>query len=210
MFEMTRHHLRQLRYRWLSWRAEPLYLLLERMYQCDPTPLANVTPHPQQRGFLLTNFSCPDFARYRGREIAFFNQRQVAVYWLPGAQHSGGGHVPSGDYNVTVDGHALRRAVQLQVSKDDEQTRICSVTVPQRRSRSVQGGFISFAIITRELHYLALHWLEQMPARLEDVEDVAQLHEVLGYAQRLPGQVQLNVKVKALLAAVQARQGGCR
>ena len=36
MFEMTRHHLRQVRYRWLSWRADPLYLLFERMYRCDP------------------------------------------------------------------------------------------------------------------------------------------------------------------------------
>lgn len=210
MFEMTRHHLRQLRYRWLSWRDEPLYLLLERMYQCDPQPLANVTPHPQQRGFLLTNFSCPDFARYRGREIAFFNPRQVAVYWLPGAQHSGGGYVASGDYSVTVGGHALRRAVQLQVSKDDEHTRIHSVTVPPRRSSSVQGGFISFTIIARELRHLALHWLEQMPTRLEHVEDLAQLHELLGDARQLPGQVLLNVKAEALLAAVQARQGGRR
>lgn len=208
MFEMTRHHLRQVRYRWLSWRAEPLYLLLERMYHCNPEPLSTVTPHPGQRGFLLTNFTCPDFAQYRGREIAFFNERQVAVYWLPGAQHSAGGFVPSGDYSVTVAGHALRRPVQLQVRKDDQRTEIRTVELPSGKIKSVQGGFISFSIIARELRCLALHWLEHMHSRLDRVEDPARLRELVAYAESIPGQNQLHLKAHALLAALQARQGG--
>lgn len=208
MFDMTRHHLRQFRFRWLAWRADPLYLLFERMYQLDPQPLDTVSPHPGQRGFLLTHFSCADFARYRGREIAFFNERQVAVYWLPGAAHSGGGYVPSGQYSVTVAGHALRRPLQLLVHKDDEQTRIHAVTLQSRGLKSVQGGFISFAIITRELHCLMLLWLERMQWRLDDIDDCGPLRDLLDCARQLPGQTQMKASADALMTALVHRTGG--
>lgn len=208
MFDMTRHHLRQFRFRWLAWRADPLYLLFERMYRLDPEPLDTVTPHPGQRGFLLTQFSCPDFACYRGREIAFFNEHQVAVYWLPGATHSGGGFVPTGQYSVTVAGHALRRPLQLLVRKDDEQTRIHSVTLQSRSEKSVQGGFISFTIIARELRCLVLHWLERMLSRLDGIEDSGPLCELIECARRLPGQVHVNARADALMAAVVQKTGG--
>lgn len=210
MFDMTRHHLRQFRFRWLAWRPDPLYLLFERMYQFDPGPLDTVTPHPGQRGFLLTQFSCPDFACYRGREIAFFNERQVAVYWLPGAAHSGGGFVPTGQYSVTVAGHALRRPLQLLVRKDDEQTRIRSVTLQSRSVKSVQGGFISFTIIARELRCLILHWLECMPSRLDSIKDSGPLLELIDCARQLPGQAPVKASADTLMAALAQQTGGRR
>ncbi|MCG8291809.1 hypothetical protein [Pseudomonas entomophila] len=202
MFEMTRHHLRQVRYRWLAWRADPLYLLFERMYRCDPAALPTVTPHPSQRGFLLSHFSCADFAQYRGREIAFFNQRQVAVYWLPGAAHSGGGHVIDGDYEVTVAGHAVRQPVRLQVRKEAQRTSIRAVTTDARRADRVQGGFIAFAIIARELRCLALQWLEQLPRRLEQGGVAEGWRQVLEQARQLPGESEVRRQAEqALLSA---------
>ncbi|KTT03114.1 hypothetical protein SB14R_18135 [Pseudomonas oryzihabitans] len=201
MFEMTRHHLRQVRYRWLSWRAEPLYLLFEGIYHCDPSALPMITPHPTQRGFLLTEFSCEDFAQYRGREIAFFNQRQVAVYWLPGAAHSGGGHVADGDYEVTIAGHAVHRPVRVQVRKETKRTSIRSVISETRRDDRVQGGFIAFAIIARELRCLILLWLEQLPSRLVHWDDNQGLRQILEQATQLAGESEVRRKAMRLLQA---------
>lgn len=208
MFDMTRHHLRQARWRWLAWRADPLYLLVERMYHCDPEPLTTVTPHPTQRGFLLSSFSCADFARYRGREIAFFNARQVAVYWLPGALHSGGGFVANGEHCVTLAGHALRRPVRVSVHKGDDDTQIRAVSTQAHRRDRVQGGFIAFALITRELHCLALQWLEYLHAHVGRLERSPSLREVIEQARRLPGRALLNARAEALLGALAQRTGG--
>ncbi|QXH58659.1 hypothetical protein [Pseudomonas maumuensis] len=199
MFEMTRHHLRQVRYRWLSWRADPLYLLFERMYRCDPGALPTVTPHPSQRGFLLTQFICADFVQYRGREIAFFNPRQVAVYWLPGAAHSGGGHVADGDYEVTVAGHAVRRPVRLQVRKEAQHTSIRAVASGARHADRVQGGFIAFAIIARELRCLTLQWLEQLPRRLAQGTVGQDWRQVLEQATQLVGERAVQRQAERLL-----------
>ncbi|WP_449432237.1 hypothetical protein [Pseudomonas putida] len=199
MLEMTRHHLRQLRYRWLSWRADPLYLLVERMYYCNPGAMPTVTPHPAQRGFLLAQFSCADFAQYCGREIAFFNQRQVAVYWLPGATHSGGGHVADGDYEVTVGGHALRRPLRLQVHKAASRTCIRAVATDASRAKRVQGGFIAFAIIARELHCLALQWLEHVPRQLEQGSPAQGWRQVLEQASQLPRHSEVRQRAERLL-----------
>lgn len=208
MFDMTRHHARQARWRWLAWRADPLYLLFERMYHCDPEPLPSVTPHPRQRGFLLSSFSCPDFARYRGREIAFFNARQVAVYWLPGARHSGGGYVANGEHHVTLAGHALHRPLRLTVHKDADDTQIRAVSVQAQRRDRVRGGFIAFAIIARELQCLVLQWLDYMHAHLGRLEHSPSLRALIEQARQLPDRALLNARAQALLDALAQRAGG--
>lgn len=205
MFEITKHRLRQIRYRWFQFSEDPLYLLFEKMYQYDPRPLHTVTPHPGERGFLLTHFICPDFARYRGREITFFNARHVAVYWLPGAAHSGGGYVQTGTYSVTVGGHAVKRPVELRVSKNDDATLIHSAVLQTRAAKPVQGGFISFKIIAKELQCLAQQWFTELNQQLDAVRDTPQLRDIIQAARGIAGYAELNAQADLLHMRLQTR-----
>lgn len=204
MFEMTKHRVRQVAYRWLAFSDDPLYLLFEKMYACDPRPLGSVTPHPGQRGFLLTNFICPDFARYRGREIAFFDSRHVAVYWMPGAVHSGGGYVKPGSYAVTVGGYAVKRPVELRIVKDDANTVIESIALKRGAVRA-DGGFISFKVIARELQCLARQWLAHVHAQFDSVQDSKQLRDVIAAARALTDHVDLGAQAELLQRRLNAR-----
>ncbi|CEE92071.1 hypothetical protein XNA1_2640002 [Xenorhabdus nematophila str. Anatoliense] len=188
MFKLTKHRLRQIGYRYLAFSEDPLYLVFEKMYQCDPRPLNNVIPHPAERGFLLTNFICPDFAPYRGKEVTFFNSRHAVVYWLPGAEHSGGGYVTPGIYSVIVGGYAVKQSVELCIVKNDENTVIQSAILQTRSVCSMEGGFISFKMIAKELQCLALQWLTQLHDQydqLNNTYDNKQLREVISAVQEL-------------------------
>lgn len=206
MLAFVRGKIRQAGYRWLKFSDEPLYLLFEKMYQCDPHSLRTVTPHPTERGFLVADFTHPRFIRYRGREIAFVNARHAAVYWLPGASHGGGGYVKSGVHAVTMGGHAMRPPVRLGVVKDDDNTEIRSVSLEKQSARSMDGCRISFQIIATELHCLARRWLARTHEQLDAVQDDASVREVIAAAQALRGFDDLGRLADSLRSRLDARR----
>ena len=210
MFAFVHSKIRQAGYRWLTFSDEPLYLLFEKMYQYDPRPLRTVMPHPMERGFLVANFTHPDFIRYRGREIAFFNARHVAVYWLPGALPSGGGYVKSGIYSVMMGGHAMRQPVRLNVAKDNENTVIRSVSLQTQPVRSMDGCRVSFSIIAKELHCLAEQWLTRMHEQFDTLQDDAALREVIAAARKLPGLADLDRLAASLQSRLDVRRDSMR
>ncbi|MCD6025805.1 MAG: hypothetical protein K0R08_324 [Solimicrobium sp.] len=205
MVEMAKHRLRQLGYRWLAFSENPLFLLFEKMYQYNPEHFPDVVPHPDERGFLLTNFICPEFACYRGREIVFFNARHVSVYWIPGAEHSAGGYVMPGNYSVTVGGYAIRRPVELLIVKDDENTIISSTKLQMQSGTSLEGGLISFGVIAKELHCLAQKWFSLLHGQTEMVHDTQQLRNVIKAAQTLSGYTDLRTQAVLLQRRLEAR-----
>ncbi|AEA65556.1 hypothetical protein [Burkholderia gladioli] len=201
MFTYLLAKLRQAGYRWLAFSDRPLYLLFEKMYRYDPRPLPGVVPDPDGLGFLVSDFTHPRLAPYRGLEIAFFNARHAVVYWLPGAAPSGAGRVPAGTHTVTMGGHALSRPLRLSVSKDARHTRIRSVVPQTSRTRSMPGCRIDFRILEAELHCLARHWLNTLHERAGGPGADEALREVLAAARALTGFDDL----VALAQALQAR-----
>ncbi|PMS23067.1 hypothetical protein C0Z18_02280 [Trinickia dabaoshanensis] len=178
---------RQAGYQWLAFADEPLYLLFEKMYRYDPRPFPNVTPHPTEPGFLLADFTHPQLAPYRGREIAFFNARHAVVYWLPGAGHSGTGYAIDGMHTVTMGGHALMRPLRLCVVKEAGRTAIRSVAPQLQPSRSMPGCRIAFRILGAELHELALRWLTAVSDRPGRLPGDGAFRDVLAAARALTG-----------------------
>lgn len=189
MFELTKHRVRQITYRWFQFSESSTYLLFEELYQYNSEPFSWVIPHPSQRGFLLTNFICPDFKEYKGREISFFDSKYVCVYWIPGAEHSAGGYVKTGTYDVKVAGYALKKPLKLKVSKNDQETLIQSVSLEvSKDEQALKGGFIAFSVIEKELECLILLWLEKVAINISNNKNLtfdSKLKELLEHAQAL-------------------------
>ncbi len=206
MFDYLVSKIRQAGFRWLALRDQPLFLLIEQMHRRDPRLLPSMVPHPGARGFVLSDFSHPRLAAYRGRELAFFDARHAAVYWLPGAAPRGGGHVETGTHVVTIGAHALRRPLRLGVTRTAEHTRIHEIAVQASPARSLPGCRIAFGILGAELHCLALQWLRAMRDRAGPLPDDRAFRDVLKAARALSDRHDLTV----LAGLLQARLDGPR
>lgn len=167
MFELTKHRVRQINYRWFSFKESVIYRAFESLYQYEPEIFSWIVPNPVQPGFLLTNFICPAFELYRGKEIAFFDSRRVCVFWLPGATHSGGGYVYSGNYEILIKGYSLKHNLKIKISKNTNDTIINSIMPINRAKKTLKGGFISFSVIEMEIKSLILYWLSIINGRID-------------------------------------------
>ncbi len=162
MLELLKHRLRQISYRYLTFNCDAFYRVFDLMYHNDKDPLPWVHYLPDEKGYLLTHFLCKDFKAYCGREVAFFNRNQLTVYWLPGAEHSAGGYVKDGQYQVTIADFALHRPIHLTVEKKPDLTEIKNIDVlPYETNTRLEGGFVTYQAIRKEIVCLIIHWLDR-------------------------------------------------
>ena len=163
-----KHNFRQIYYRWCKWKASPFYTAFSKMYALENTFWPTVHRHPNMTHFILSDFTMPIYKPYSGREIAVFNGQQIAVYWLPGAQHSGGGYVESGEHYVKLHRHTLKKPLYIAVTKSDQATSINDLSLsPTQTYFSSDGGFVPYQAINQELTSLMIQWLNRIEKNWE-------------------------------------------
>jgi hypothetical protein len=152
MFEIFKHNLRQYYYEYFKLPACKFFYVFEKIYFLAPDIWDNLTYDEQNKGFIITDFIDSSLKDYSGREVAFFNASRVYVFWLPGAQHSGQGHVKNGNYQVVLNCNAMKEPVLLNVNKTCEGVKLDGLTsIKALPYSALPGGYVIYSAITREI-----------------------------------------------------------
>lgn len=191
MFDHLKHKARQLYYRFWRFSNNSYYTLFHEMYQYNKSLFSWIIPHPSQNGYFITSFLCPDHAKYQGREIVYFDNKRLAVFWLPGADHSAQGFVKSGTYNCLLDKFSVKRSVNMTIEKTDNSTDITHIALQKKQAHNNQirldGGYVKYSAIELELSFLITQWFSNnCTIKNNFAQDRTKLNKIIQLASQVP------------------------
>ena len=156
MIEAISDALKQVLYRHWHYKDNAYFDILEQIYQQDNSLLPNFIAVPDAEGYLIPNFSNPSLKSYQGKEVAFINSYQFAIFWLPGVSARATGDAVDGHYHFTLSQLNLKSPITLALDKKDNHINISSLSTRETASDAtpLKGCFLPYAFIETELKYL--------------------------------------------------------
>jgi hypothetical protein len=153
MNEIIKHKLRQFYYEYLFLPKCEYYYIFKKIYELSDDFWEDVIYDEKNTGFIITDFINPHLKKYSGREVAFFNESKVHVFWLPGAAHSGQGYVENASYEVILKCGAMKEKVLLSVIKNNSKVIIQgnSYELNAIKQPVLDGGYVFYNAIKSEI-----------------------------------------------------------
>lgn len=155
MLESLRDAIKQIIYKYWPYKPSIYYSLLNELFNSDLLTSNDIFKLPTIDGYLLTNFRSPALNAYQGKEIAFINDHQLSIYWLPGVLPRAKGKLNDGKYEVLMNGLILNSPIVISLTKQTDELLIHAVE--QRTSDTahrLKGCLLSYKQIEKELSYL--------------------------------------------------------
>ncbi len=155
---LTYHLVRTLRnscHRLKRWKDHPLFIEFENLFHRDST----VWPWIQKLGgrdYLTTEFLHPKLKIYQGHEIAQFNNRCLACYWLPGAKSAAQGRVANGSYSIKIKQLSNCKCINLIVDKNEVAIG-CKIS-HQQALKFLYANLLNYHLILSEIDMLIQYW----------------------------------------------------
>ncbi len=165
MIEAISDALKQVLYRYWRFKDNAYFNILEQIYRKDNELLPNFIGVPDAGGYLIPNFSNPSLKSYQGKEIAFINSYQFAIYWLSGVSARAMGDAADGQYHFVLSQLNLKIPITLTLDKLDNYINITSINTKETVSKAthLKGCFLPYAFIEAELkHLLNQHLIQHL------------------------------------------------
>lgn len=166
MFKIVSHKFRQFYYGLIPLYCSKVFFVFKKLFSMSDAHWEDVVYSKENNGFVISNFKCSELAAYSGKEIAFFNHKQVYVFWLPGASHSGQGKVENGLYKVHLACSAMQYPITVSVFKNDGNTVIKDYSLSDdslSKADCLAGGYVLYRAIEKEIKLRVVDGIISLP-----------------------------------------------